>query len=129
MREAARIITGCPRSTPVQALMAEAGLIPVAARRTMVAARFLAKARALPTEDPLRRVADASVSPRLHSITGWRKEGLAEWRAAGVVAPIEPIVRPSTAPWVEVASVSFDLEAFDGSATGGVLDGGDPPST
>ena len=52
MREAARIITGCTRSTPVHALMAEAGLTPVSSRRTILAARFLAKARALSAEDP-----------------------------------------------------------------------------
>ncbi|XP_043206739.1 uncharacterized protein LOC122373061, partial [Amphibalanus amphitrite] len=43
MREAARVITGCTRSTPTEALMAEAGLAPVTARKTTLAARFLAK--------------------------------------------------------------------------------------
>ena len=50
MRAAARIITGCVRSTPTHALMAEEGLAPVAARRTTPAARLKAKARALPVE-------------------------------------------------------------------------------
>ena len=156
LREAARIITGCTRSTPVHALMAEAGLAPVSARRTTLAARFLAKARALPEEDPLRRVSDANVQPRLSSVTGWRTVGLEAWREAGVVAPIEPTPPPGIPPWTEVASVKFDLSAgpalpagaseetrrqaaahhlsslpqcatwvwSDGSATGGVLDGG-----
>ena len=136
--------------------MAEAGLAPVAARRTTLAARFLAKARALPVEDPLRRAADAAVPPRLSSVTGWRAVGAEAWQEAGVVAPIEPTPLPSTAPWAVIPSVIFDLEAgprlppgtsaatrrreaslhlsslpqcatwvwTDGSATGGVLDGG-----
>ena len=111
MREAARIITGCTRSTPVHALMAEAGLTPVSSRRTILAARFLAKARALPAEDPLRRVADAAVTPRLLSVTGWRSVSGEVWRAAGIEASIEPVEPARTAPWVEVTSVEFDLEA------------------
>ncbi|XP_043236838.1 uncharacterized protein LOC122389163 [Amphibalanus amphitrite] len=156
MREAARVITGCTRSTPTEALMAEAGLAPVTARKTTLAARFLAKARALPEEDPLRRVADATVNPRLKAVTGWRTVGLEAWHMAGVVAPIEPVLPPSVAPWEEAPPVVFDLGIgatppsgasaetrrqaaalhlaslpqcatwawTDGSATGGVLDGG-----
>ena len=40
-RAAARIVTGCPRSTPAHALMAEAGLAPVDERRKVLAARLL----------------------------------------------------------------------------------------
>ena len=75
MRAAALIITGCVRSTPTHALMAETGLAPVAARRTTLAARLLAKAQALPVEDPLRRVADAEIPRRLISATAWREVG------------------------------------------------------
>ncbi|KAF0298696.1 Retrovirus-related Pol polyprotein from type-1 retrotransposable element R1 4 [Amphibalanus amphitrite] len=156
MREAARVITGCTRSTPTEALMAEAGLAPVTARKTTLAARFLAKARALPEEDPLRRVADATVNPRLKAVTGWRTVVLEAWHVTGVVAPIEPVLPPSVAPWEEAPPVVFDLGIgatppsgasaetrrqaaalhlaslpqcatwawTDGSATGGVLDGG-----
>ena len=35
--------------------MAEAGLVPVAARREALAARLLAKGLALPADDPLRK--------------------------------------------------------------------------
>ena len=38
MRAAVRVITGCPRSTPVVPLMAEAGLVPVRVRRGILAA-------------------------------------------------------------------------------------------
>ena len=43
-REAAWVVTGCPRSTPAHAVMAEAGLAPVSKRRTALADRLLAKA-------------------------------------------------------------------------------------
>ena len=111
MREAARIITGCMHSTTVHALLAETGMTPVADRRTTLAARFMAKARALPAEYPLRRAAEAAVSTRLRSVTGWRQEGLEAWSAAGITAPIEPVTPVHAAPRTEVASVMFDLEA------------------
>ena len=98
MRAAALIITGCVRSTTTHALMAEAGLAPVAARRTTLAARLLAKARALPVEDPLRRVADAAIPRRLTSATAWREVGQEAWSEAGVVAPIEQAPPPGVPP-------------------------------
>ena len=156
MRAAARIITGCTRSTPIHALMAEAGLAPVAARRTTLAARLLAKARALPVEDPLRQVADKVAPTRLKQVTGLREVGQTAWREAGVEAPVEPIPPPNIPPWRRPAQVTFNLEAgarlppgssaerrrqeaalhlgslfqcatwvwTDGSAEGGVLNGG-----
>ena len=48
----ARAITGCPLSTPAHAVMAELGLVPVSARRTTLAAKFLAKAHALAEGTP-----------------------------------------------------------------------------
>ncbi|KAF0288770.1 Protein odd-skipped-related 2 [Amphibalanus amphitrite] len=94
MRAAARVVTGCPRSTPAHGLMAEAGLAPVAERRTALAARLLAKARALPEDDPLRTVADREVRSRLSAVSGWRGVGEEAWREAGITPPIsiEPLV-------------------------------------
>ena len=63
MRGAARVITGCPRSTPSHAVMAEAGLAPVAERRLALAARLLAKARTLPEDDPPRTLPEVGTSP------------------------------------------------------------------
>ena len=62
MRTVGRTITACLAliSTPAHAVMAEADLMPVAARREALTARFLGKALALPQEDPLRRVAEAT---------------------------------------------------------------------
>ena len=87
MRAAARAITGCPMSTPAHAVMAEAGLVPVSARRTTLAAKFLAKAHAMPEGDPLRAVAEADFTHRLKSVTGWREVGREAWQAAGIAPP------------------------------------------
>ena len=45
MRAAAYVIIGFPLSTPSHAVMVEAGRLPVAARRSILAARFLVKAQ------------------------------------------------------------------------------------
>ena len=75
MRAMARTITARPISTPSHAVMAEADLMSVAAQREALAARFLAKALALPQEDPLRRAAEVTPSVRLKSTGGWRSSG------------------------------------------------------
>ena len=118
VRAAARAITGCPISTPTHALLAEAGLPPVAARRRALAARLLAKARALPPEDPLRVVADAAPVPRLSSVTGWREVGLEVWRTAGMASPVEPILPRRAPPWTSTHGVSFRLDIGPGLPAG-----------
>ncbi|XP_043215485.1 uncharacterized protein LOC122378438 [Amphibalanus amphitrite] len=110
MREAARVVTGCSRSTPAHAVMAEAGLAPVAERRTALAARLLAKARALPAGDPLRKVAESQAPIRLSTVTGWRGVGEETWRAAGICPPIEPILPLPDPPWEPSPTVSFGLD-------------------
>ena len=65
MRAAARIVTGCIQSAPYLGVMAEAGVLPVAARRSALAARMLAKAAALPPDDPLHALAVADPPSRL----------------------------------------------------------------
>ncbi|KAF0296481.1 Retrovirus-related Pol polyprotein from type-1 retrotransposable element R1 4 [Amphibalanus amphitrite] len=112
MRAAARTITGCPLSTPAHAVMAEAGLMPVAARRDVLAAKLLARAHALPEGDPLRAVAEGGPPSRLKTVTGWRGVGHDTWRAAGIVLPIEPLLPARAPPW-EVAAcphVTFSLD-------------------
>ena len=64
LREAARVITGCPRSTPSHA----ARLAPMEERKWTLSTRLLGKALALPPEDPLRVTAEASVPARLFSV-------------------------------------------------------------
>ena len=111
MRAAARTITGYLISTPVHAVMAEAGLVPVSARRTTLTVKFLAKACSLPEGDPLRAVAEADPTHKLKSVTGWRRMGREAWEAAGIASPIEPLLPDRDPPW-EVAAcphVSFSL--------------------
>ncbi|KAF0297635.1 hypothetical protein FJT64_004847 [Amphibalanus amphitrite] len=92
--------------------MAEAGLAPVAERRTALAARLLAKARALPEDDPLRTVADREVRSRLSTVSGWRGLGEEAWREAGITPPvsIEPLLPRPAAPWEPPPPVSFCLD-------------------
>ena len=110
MRAAARIVTGCPRSTPVHALMAEAGLLPVEARRRVLSARLLAKAHALPLEDPLRVAAEATAPTRLTSVAGWRDVGKETWEAADICLPIEPLLPHRIAPWELCEEIRFNLD-------------------
>ncbi|KAF0295687.1 hypothetical protein FJT64_006794 [Amphibalanus amphitrite] len=86
MRAAARTITGCPLSTPAHAVMAEAGLMPVAARRDVLAAKLLARAHALPEGDPLRAVAEGGPPSRLKTVTGWRGVGMTPGGLLGSMA-------------------------------------------
>ena len=91
-------------------VLAEAGIAPVAERRLALAARLLAKARALPREDPPRRVAEAIVRPRLNTVTGWRTVGEEVWRATGVTSPIKPLLLQPAQPWDPIPPVSFRLD-------------------
>ena len=118
VRAAARVVTGCPISTPVHALLAEAGLPPVSSRCRALAARFLAKARALPLEDPLRAVADTVVAARLSSVTGWRDVGQRVWEAVGMTSPIEPILPRRPPPWTAPGNVTFRLDVGPGLPPG-----------
>ncbi|KAF0308493.1 hypothetical protein FJT64_020290 [Amphibalanus amphitrite] len=68
-----------------------AGLAPVAERRAALAARLLAKARALPAGDPLRKVAESQAPTRLSTVTGWRGVGEEIWRLVDIIASIKPI--------------------------------------
>ena len=117
MRAAARAVTGCPLSTPAHAVMAEAGLVPVSARRTTLAAKFLAKACALPRTDPLRRVAEADPPHRLKSVTGWRRVGREAWQAAGIAVPVEPLLPDRAPPWEGTASPLVSIRLDVGAPT------------
>ena len=75
LRAAARIITGCPCSTPTHAVMVKARLAPIEERRKVLAARLLARALALTPTDPLRETAEASAPSRLTSVRRWRALG------------------------------------------------------
>ena len=110
MRAVARVVTGCPRSTPSHAVMAEAGLAPVAERRLALATRLLTKTRALPEDDPLRVVAEARAPARLSSVTDWRSVGEEICRTAGIAPPVEPFLPQPEPPWDPVPPVSICLD-------------------
>ena len=108
MHAAARTITGFPQSIPSHSVLVEAGLALVAARRSELAARFLAKAYSLPAGDPLRVVAETYAPRRLPSVFGWREVGQEMWDAIiGVTLPIEPLLQHRLSHWTESGDVSF----------------------
>lgn len=110
MLAAGRVITGCPISTPRHAVRAEAGIVPVTARRDALAARLLAKAHALPPDDPLRVIAEATAPNRLSSVTGWRERGRAVWERADIRLPIEPCLTSRPPPWTPTEGVTIRLD-------------------
>ena len=159
LRAAARVVTGCPVSTPVHALMAEAGMPTARVRREVLSARMLGLASSLPEGDPLRALAEAAPTRRLKTTTGWRDQGReALTRICRTEEPvkIEERLHVTEPPWHDISGVSFALEVgpdgrrdrppdtrrkaaedrlatlpaeatwvwSDGSASGGVLDGG-----
>lgn len=118
VRAISRVVTGCPISTRKHAVTAEAGQVPVEVRRNTLAARLLAKAKSLPVSDPLRTVADAVVTRRLSSVTGWRDVGQSVWAAAGVTAPIEPALTRRPPPWADSGDITFCLDIGPGLPVG-----------
>jgi hypothetical protein len=86
MRAAARAITGCTRSTPVDPLMAEAGLMPMGVRRRVLATRLMCRARSLPPQDPFRVAADTVVRRRIKATEVWRSVAAEAMEKVGVGA-------------------------------------------
>ena len=112
LRAVARVVTGCPASTPVDALMAEAGMLPAGVQQRVLATRMLGLAASLPPGNPLRAVGDARAPSRLSSVTGWRTAGLEALAAADVAGvPIEPRLWVTLPPWASTAGISFCLDA------------------
>ena len=110
LRAAARAVTGCTASTPCHALMAEAGLPTAGARRTVLSAKILARALALPAGDPLRAVASAPSRPRLSSVSGWRELARGVLDTLGVRdVPMEPALAVTLPPWTSTEGVTVGL--------------------
>ncbi|KAF0297157.1 putative RNA-directed DNA polymerase from transposon BS [Amphibalanus amphitrite] len=111
MRAAARVITGCPVSTPRDPLLAEAGLVPVRARRDLLAARLSCLAASQRSGDPLRAVAEATAPRRLRTTTGWRDTGARALVSAGVRdVPVEERLHVTIPPWIDDTRVQFRLD-------------------
>ena len=84
-------------------------MLPVAARRTALAARMFAKAAALPPEDPLRAVAMADPPQRLKLVTGWRQVGREALRELRVELPVEALLPERPPPWTPTGKITFNL--------------------
>ena len=113
LRAAARIITGCPRSTPVAPL----AVLPTAkVRRGVLAARMLCAARSLPAGDPLRRIAEQDPPRRLSSTTGWKRLGAEALSLSGVGdVPAEDRLHVQLPPWTDPARVTFNWSLGSGA--------------
>ena len=119
LRAAARVVTGCPLSTPSHALMAEAGLPTAHTSRDTRAARVLALAHSLPEGDPLRVLAEASPPKRLSTTSGWRDLGraaLARLAPEGGAVRFEERLHTIEPPWRDCAGITFQLEVGPGGA-------------
>ena len=114
MRAAARAITGCTASTPRDPLLAEAGLIPVRARRESLAARLAGVTASQKPGDPLRVIAESTAQRRLLTVTGWREVAAGALERAGLHGvPIEERLHVTIPPWVDGSRVHFraDVDA------------------
>ena len=115
LRAAARAVTGCTASTPVDPLMAEAGMPTAQTRRRVLAARMVGLAGSLPPDDPLRIVGDATAPSRLKTTVGWRGLGREALAGAGVGdTRVEERLKTTIPPWVSSGAVHFRLDVGPG---------------
>jgi ribonuclease HI len=122
-RQAARIITGCLRSTPTVALTREADLVPFQHRRNKMAAMAVQRhSREIPG-DRLQGIIQPGNRPRARlkkdPRRGWADAGIEESRRAGLLdLPVEPaLVVPSKAPWEARATGITFCTALASAAT------------
>ena len=74
---AARIITGCCRSTPIDLLNAEAGLTPITVKTDILAATAYDKSLRMPDDNPIKAPAEGKTKTRLKTQQSWRERGKA----------------------------------------------------
>ena len=111
LRAAARVVTGCTASTPVHALMSEAGMADAQSRRCALAARMVGLAASLPEGDPLRSIGETTLRRRLKTTTGWREVGgSAMATVCARDTPIEARLHHSLPPWMDSTAVQFHLD-------------------
>ena len=111
-RDAARTITGCVRSTPVDALVLEAHLVPMTARREQLSAYLREKSLRFPPTHPNHALSTTVVRQRLKSVKGWSAKATEVARTDGLEQlPREPqCVAECDPPWL-VPDAHFHFEA------------------
>jgi hypothetical protein len=111
-RDAARTITGCLRSTPVDALTLEARLVPIATRGEQLAAYMREKSLRRSQDHPNSVLSSTVVRQRLKSVTGWRAKAEAVASAAGLEhLPREPLcVAECDPPWQSPTDLHFNFK-------------------
>ena len=70
----------------------------------------LAKAAALPPDDPLHALAAVDPPSRLKSVTEWRQVGGEVWSELGVSLPVERLILERPPPWTPSTAVRFALD-------------------
>ena len=110
LRAAARVVTGCPQSTPSDPLMVEAGLPTARSRRRILSARMVCRATSLPEGDPLREVAETNAARRL-ATSGWRDIGREALSEAGLAdVRVEERLNVTAPPWTTKDGVNIALD-------------------
>jgi ribonuclease HI len=107
--EAARIITGCTKSTPQEQLTAEAGFVPVKTRMKQLSALAYEKALRVADDNPIRAAAHGRAPQRLPSVHPWREIGSKTSSKAGLNGlPRQTTVPVNNEPWRRSCNTKFD---------------------
>ena len=113
-REAARVIAGLVTSTPVEAVLHEAGLDPLTSRGETWATIAMERSLRLEEHNPRMEMAKKTVRPRLKK-TGWREKASVslEERLGSIKREAFPAILP---PWLKLVEMKVDVagERSDG---------------
>ena len=106
---AARIITGCCRSSPTELLHCEADVVPFSVIGEVATAVAYEKAMRLPVDNPRAAAASESVRRRLKSQPSWREDG----KQTSTRLHLDGLPRaklsptPPVPPWTSPPNVNF----------------------
>jgi ribonuclease HI len=102
-RAGARAISGCMKITPVNALLKEANLIPIADRLDQISCKAYVRAMSRRADDPLRAVASQPPGRRC----SWRSKAIALYSDAGVAVTNldQPLEASTVPPWTEPTNI------------------------
>ena len=106
---AARIVTGCVRSTPIEVLNLEAGLPPIALKATESTHIAYEKALRLPDGNPRNRAARSIQPKRLTSQNSWREVSKTEAKLTKLDTQQKEklLASYSTPPWSVITKIDF----------------------
>ena len=109
---AARVQTGCLRSTPNDALFSEAEMLPLDKQIEIRATKMYEKSMRLGVDNPLgalTAIGPQQKSRNLKTVNGWRKVGEATSRAAGLSSVNRELINNRTKVNVSDECMSFNM--------------------